>query len=196
MIKLINKIFISIFIIGLTYSLITNRADIVVDVLLKAPKDAFLLFIEIYVLLIFWGGILQICIDSGLLVVLSRYITYLIHPLFKNIDKNDVALQYISMNYLANFLSLGSAATPFGLKAMDRLNELNNHSKIASNEMITFLLINASGLCVLPTTLIAIRSQYNSNNPVGIIPYIFIISTILTIISIILDKVVRKIAAN
>lgn len=195
-ISLINKIFISIFIVGLAYGLITNRADVVVDVILKAPKDAFLLFVEIYVLLIFWGGILQICIDSGLLTIFSRYITYIIHPLFKKIDKNDVALQYISMNYLANLLSLGSAATPFGLKAMDRLNELNNYSDTASDEMITFLVVNASGLCILPTSLIAIRSQFNSINPVAIIPYLFIISVILTFISIILDKVVRKFAAN
>ena len=100
------------------------------------------------------------------------------------------------MNYLANLLSLGSAATPFGLKAMDRLNELNNYSDTASDEMITFLIVNASGLCILPTSLIAIRGQFNSNNPVAIIPYLFIISVILTFISIILDKVVRKFAAN
>lgn len=193
---MINKIFVIIFIIGLSYGFISNRSEIVVNALLQAPKEAFLLFVEIYVLLIFWGGILQICVDSGLLDILCKYLVYVIKPLFKRIDKDDVALKYISMNYLANMLSLGSAATPFGLKAMDRLKELNNNSSTASDEMITFLVVNASGLCILPTSLIAIRSQFHSANPVSIIPYLFIISIILTLVSIILDKVVRRFAAN
>lgn len=178
--------------VGLIYAGCTNRADVVVTEILKAPKDAFCLFIDIYVLLIFWGGILEICKDSGLLKVISNWIIYLIHPLFKRLDKDEVALQYISMNFLANFLSMGSAATPFGLEAMKRLDELNGHSDVASNEMITFLLVNTSGLCLIPTMLIAIRNEYHSSNPVIIVPYILVISVIVTALAIILDKVVRR----
>lgn len=191
---MINKIFVFIFLIGLLYAGITSRADIVITELLTAPKKAFFLFVEIYVLLIFWGGILEICKDSGLLKLISSWIIFIIHPLFKKIDKDDVALQYISMNLLANFLSMGSAATPFGLEAMKRLDELNNHSDVASNEMITFLLVNTSGLCLIPTTLIAIRNEYQSTNPVIIVPYILMISIIITALAIIMDKVVRKYA--
>lgn len=191
---MINKIFVFIFLIGLLYAGITNRADVVITELLTAPKKAFFLFVEIYVLLIFWGGILEICKDSGLLKLISSWIIFIIHPLFKKIDKDDVALQYISMNLLANFLSMGSAATPFGLEAMKRLDEINNHSDVASNEMITFLLVNTSGLCLIPTTLIAIRNEYQSTNPVIIVPYILVISIIITTLVIIMDKVVRKYA--
>lgn len=193
---MINKIFVFIFLIGLIYAGFTNRADVVIEALLVAPKEAFFLFIDIYVLIIFWGGILEILKDSGLLKIISNYIVYIISPLFKKIDKNDVALQYISMNFLANFLSMGSAATPFGLKAMKRLDELNNHSEVASDEMITFLLINASGLCFIPTMLIAIRNDFKSQNSVIIVPYIFIISAFVTILTIIIDKVVRKYAKH
>lgn len=189
---MINKIFVFIFLVGLIYAGITNRADVVVTELLATPKEAFFLFLDIYVLLIFWGGILEICKDSGLLKSISKWIIFIIHPLFKKIDKDDVALQYISMNLLANFLSMGSAATPFGLEAMKRLDEINNHSDIASNEMITFLLINTSGLCLMPTTLIAIRNEHHSSNPVIIVPYILIISIIITVLAVFLDKVVRK----
>lgn len=189
---MINKIFVFIFLIGLLYAGITNRADVVITELLTAPKKAFFLFVEIYVLLIFWGGILEICKDSGLLKLISSWIIFIIHPLFKKIDKDDVALQYISMNLLANFLSMGSAATPFGLEAMKRLDEINNHSDVASNEMITFLLVNTSGLCLIPTTLIAIRNEYQSTNPVIIVPYILVISIIIMTLAIIMDKVVRK----
>lgn len=193
---MINKIFIGIFFIGIVYSIFSNRQEVVIDVLLSSPKDAFYLFIDIYVLLIFWGGILEICKDSGLLKVLSSYIIFIIRPLFKRLNKDDEALQYISINFMANMLSMGSAATPFGLLAMKRLDEINNHSDIASDEMITFLLINTSGLCMIPTMLIAIRNQYHSTNAVQIIPYIIIISTICTILSIFLDKGGRKLAKS
>lgn len=191
---MINKIFLFIFLVGIVYGGIKGRADLIVDTILSTPKEAFLLFVDMYSLLIFWSGILQICNDSGLLNILSKYFIYIIRPLFKKIDKNDVALKYISMNLMANMLSMGSAATPFGLKAMKRLDELNNHSSIASDEMITFLLINTAGFCLIPTTLIAIRGQYLSNNPVLIIPFILIISGICTIISISIDIGGRKIA--
>ncbi len=193
---MINKIFLFIFLVGLIYAGCTNRSSIVVEELLSAPKEAFFLFIDIYVLLIFWGGILEICKDSGLLKVLSGYIIRVIKPLFKNLDKEDEALQYISLNFMANMLSMGSAATPFGLLAMKRLHERNNYSDTASDEMITFLLINTSGLCLIPTMLIAIRNEYHSIDPVAIIPYIIIVSTICTILSIVLDIGGRKFAKH
>ena len=127
---------------------------------------------------------------------MSTYIIFIIKPLFKRLDKDDEALQYISMNFMANMLSMGSAATPFGLLAMKRLHELNNYSDTASDEMITFLLVNTSGLCLIPTMLIAIRTQYHSANPVAIIPFIFIVSGISTILSIILDIGGRKLAKH
>lgn len=191
---MINKIFLIVFLVGIIYGGLTGRADLIVDVILSTPKEAFLLFVDMYALLIFWSGILQICNDSGLLQILSRYVIYAIRPLFKRINKNDVALQYISMNLMANMLSMGSAATPFGLKAMKRLDELNNHSDTASDEMITFLLINTAGLCLIPTTLIAIRTEHMSVNPVLIIPFILIISCVCTILSISLDIGGRRIA--
>ena len=77
---------------------------------------------------------------------------------------------------------------------MKRLDELNNHSDTASDEMITFLLINTAGFCLIPTTLIAIRTQYMSVNPVLIIPFILIISGICTILSISLDIGGRRLA--
>lgn len=193
---MINKIFLFIFLVGLVYAGCTNRASIVIEELLVAPKEAFLLFIDIYVLLIFWGGILEICKDSGLLKIISGYISFVIKPFFKKLNKDDEALQYISMNFMANMLSMGSAATPFGLLAMKRLHELNDYSDTASDEMITFLLINTSGLCLIPTMLIAIRSEYHSTNPVAIIPFIIVVSTICTILSILLDIGGRKFAKH
>ncbi len=189
---MINIIFVVIFLIGILYSCITNRVGLVVEVLLATPKNALILFADIYALLIFWGGMLEICKNSGLLQLITNYISYILHPFFKKLDRKSEAMQYMCLNLVANMLSMGSAATPFGLKAMKELDDLNGNSKTASDEMITFLLINTSGLCLIPTILISLRKQYGSSNPVSIIPYILVISTITTIVSILLDRLVRK----
>ena len=189
-----NKIFVGIMLVALIYGAVTNRAADVVEEILCSPKDAFFVFIDIYALLIFWGGILRIIKDSGLLDVISKYVSKLIHPLFKKLDVNSDAMKYISMNFVANMLSMGSAATPFGLKAMEELDKINNHSDTASNEMVTFLLINTSGLCLIPTTLLSIRTQFGSENTVKIIPWIVLVSTICTASAIVLDIGVRKFA--
>lgn len=191
---MINIIFIFIFFVGLFYSILCGRVETVVNVLLTTPRDALFVFIDIYALLIFWGGMLEICKRSGLLSIISNSISVLIHPLFKKLDRRGEAMQYISMNFVANMLSMGSAATPFGLKAMKELDALNGHQEVASNEMITFLLLNTSGLCLIPTTLISLRAQAGSSNPVAIIPYILIISSITTLFSILMDIGVRKYA--
>lgn len=189
---MINIIFVGIFLLGMIYACITGRVGVVVEVMLETPKDALLLFADIYALLIFWGGMLEICKRSGLLQVITNYISFLLHPLFKKLDRKSEAMQYISLNLVANLMSMGSAATPFGLKAMKELDDLNGNSKVASDEMITFLLINTSGLCLIPTILISLRKEYGSANPVSIIPYVLIISTITTIFSITVDGLVRK----
>ena len=189
---MVNIIFCALIIIGITYGVLTGRGNIILDALLASPKDAFTLFIDIYIQLIFWGGILKIVEDSGLLERLSKYICKIIHPLFNRLPKDSMALKYIAINFVANILSMGSAATPFGLKAMDELNKLNNYSDTASDEMITFLLINTSGLCIIPTTLLALRGQYGSNNVGVIILPIFIISLTSTALSIFIDIGMRR----
>lgn len=189
-----NIIFIFIFLIGLVYGLISGRGDLVLDSLLKSPKNAFLIFIEIYTSLVFWGGILEICKRSGLLKWIGYFVSIILRPLFNTLDKDGLALQYISLNLVCNTLSMGSAATPFGMKAMDELKRLNNNSDVASNEMITFLLINVGGFCIIPTTIMTILSQYGSKNSGVIVPYIMIISLVCTMFSITINKLIIRYA--
>lgn len=193
---MINIIFVFIFLVGIIYGCFTSRVNLIVEAMLNTPKEALILFSDIYSLLIFWGGMLEICKNSGLLEYITNYISYILHPLFKKLDRKSEAMQYISLNIVANLLSMGSAATPFGLKAMKELDELNGKSNVASDEMITFLLINTSGLCLIPTVLISLRKQYGSTNSVSIIPYVLIISSITTIFSLIMDMVARKIGKH
>jgi len=89
----------------------------------------------------------------------------------------------------ANFLGLGWAATPAGLKAMEELGELNDHSPVASNEMCTFLIINISSIQLIPVNIIAYRSQYGSANPAGIVAPAIVATVVSAATGIIFAKI-------
>jgi len=116
-----------------------------------------------------WSGLMRIGEKSGLVTSLSRRMRPLLHFLFPRIDPDGKAIEYIAMNFIANILGLGWAATPAGLKAMEELQKLNGGKKIASREMCTFMIINMSSLQLITINIIAYRSQYNSLNPSEII---------------------------
>ena len=189
---MINYIFGFIFIMGLVYAIITNRIDVTINALLQTPKEALLLFFDIYVALVFWGGIIEICKQSGLLKILTNYISVLLHPLFKKMDKNSEALQYIGVNIVSNLLSISSLGSSFGFKAMKELDRTNNYDPVASDEMITFLLINSSGICIIPTIVMSVRNQFHSSNSAIIMPYVIFISFTVLVTQLLIDWMIRK----
>ena len=189
---MINYIFGFIFIIGLVYAIITNRIDVTINTLLQTPKEALLLFFDIYVALVFWGGIIEICKQSGLLKILTNYISVLLHPLFKKMDKNSEALQYMGVNIVSNLLSISSLGSSFGFKAMKELDRINNYDPVASDEMITFLLINSSGICIIPTIVMSVRNQFQSSNSAIIMPYVIFISFTVLLTQLLIDWMIRK----
>lgn len=189
---MINYIFGFIFIIGLVYAIITNRIDVTINALLQTPKEALLLFFDIYVALVFWGGIIEICKQSGLLKILTNYISVLLHPLFKKMDKNSEALQYMGVNIVSNLLSISSLGSSFGFKAMKELDRTNNYDPVASDEMITFLLINSSGICIIPTIVMSVRNQFHSSNSAIIMPYVIFISFTVLVTQLLIDWMIRK----
>ena len=189
---MINYIFGFIFIIGLVYSIFTNRIDVTINALLETPKEALILFFDIYVALVFWGGIIEICKQSGLLKMMTNYISVLLHPLFKKLDKDSEALQYMGVNIVSNLLSISSLGSSFGVKAMKELDKMNDYDETASPEMITFLLINSSGICLIPTIVMSVRNQFESTNSAVIMPYVIGISFTVLTIQLLIDRMFRK----
>lgn len=179
------------FIIGIIYGLLTGRCEEISSALLNSPRDALLVFFTIAAMLIFWNGILEICSRSGLLSKLIKPIKIIIHPLFKTLPLKSKAMDYIASNFLCNMLGFGSAATPLGLKAMKELDDYNDHSCVASKEMISLVVINTSGLCLIPSSIIALRQSYGSLNGSNITIYIIIVTLITTAYSIILNEVFK-----
>ena len=115
-----------------------------------------------------WLGIMKIAEEAGLVKALTRLLTPLTKRLFPDVPPDHPAIGAMIMNIAANMLGLNNAATPMGLKAMEELNKLNPKLGTATNAMCTFLVINTSGLTLIPATVIAVRAAAGSANP-GII---------------------------
>ena len=178
--------------IGIIYSLITGNINIINNSILTNTNEALELILNLLPIIVLWTGILKIAEDSGLLDRFANLLKPILKKLFPSIPDNNKALGYISSNIAANMLGLGSAATPAGLKAMKELQIINEKKDTASTAMITFLVLNTAGVTIIPTTILALRSAYQSVNPSEIIVPAIIATFCSSIAGLTLDYVVRK----
>jgi spore maturation protein SpmA len=139
-----------------------------------------------------WLGFMGVLRESGVLASLVRWLTPLTKRLFPEIPENHPALSAMVMNFSTNILGLGNAATPFGLKAMHELNTLNKQQGVATNSMVLFLVINTSGLALLPLGVVAIRASLGSLDAGGIILPSLIGTFFATLIAIALCKLIER----
>ena len=166
---MVNIIWIGFILIGSFYMILTGNSASLNDQILKGGIDGIKLLWEMLPLLVLWSGIMQIAEDSGLLAKFSSLVKPLLSKLFPSLKPDHPALGYIASNIAANALGLGSAATPFGLKAMECLQKDNPNKDTATESMVTFLVLNTAGVTIIPTTVIAMRLMYQSANPSEII---------------------------
>ncbi len=183
---MINYIFAFFFISGILYSFITHT-NITTHMLSSATTSIELIFSIIPVICL-WLGLMNIAKKSGLLNKLAKYLTPILKIIFPEIPKDSPCFTYIATNMIMNMLGLGNAATPFGLKAIKEMQELNKNKDTATRSMITFLVINTASITIMPTTIISLRMYYGSITPESIIPYIIITSTISCLIGLIIDR--------
>ncbi len=183
-----NYLWAGMIIVGIAYGAITGTLTEVTNGALDSAKDAITLSITMTGIMAFWMGLMEIATKAGIIESLTKRMQPLITWLFPNIPKEHKAREYISTNMIANFLGLGWAATPAGLKAMEELGKLNQKSKVASNEMCTFLVINISSLQLIPINIIAYRNEYGSINPTGITGMAIVATAISTLAGVIFCK--------
>ena len=137
-------------------------------------------------------GLMKIAEEAGLIKLLAKMASPITRFLFPKLPHDHPAVGAMLMNIIANFLGLGNAATPLGLKAMEELQKINPVKDEASDEMCTFLVINTSGWALIPTTMIAVRSSMDSANPENIILPTFFACTCATIVGLISVKLLAK----
>ncbi|MNW42071.1 Spore maturation protein A [compost metagenome] len=142
--------------------------------------------------LVFWLGIMRLAEDSGLVKAISKLLGPVVAYLFPDVPKNHPAMGYILSNMSANLLGLGNAATPMGIRAMQELQELNPDKQTASPAMCTLLALNTASITLIPTTLIAIRINFQSANPAEIVGSTLLATAIATMAAIVADRWYRR----
>ena len=137
----------------------------------------------------FWNGIFEIAVKSDLI----RYVTIILKKplciIFPRLKDEDLALELIAGNIIANFLGLGSAATPLGIKAMEELGRINKQRQYASRSMIIFILLNASAPTFFPTTIFGLRAIRGADTSINLFILMIVLSFISCFIGIILEKI-------
>ena len=188
---MVDKFWFFLMAAGIVFAAISHNMGALNDALYQTATEVPQLILGLCGMICLWSGLMKIAERSGMVKALGRLLAPLIRRIFPGIPGDDPAFFAILMNFSANLLGIGNAATPFGLKAMDRLQQLNGGSNIASPNMITFLVLNTSCMTLMPTTVMALRSAAGSADPGVIILPTVIASGIGLLGGLLLDRICR-----
>ncbi len=189
--EMINWIWLGLLALGVLFGLLTGRTDELTAAALAAAQRGVELSLGLVGVMALWLGICQLAEEAGLVRGFSRLARPLLGKLFPNIPENNPALGAIAMNLSANFLGLGNAATPLGIRAMQQLAKLNPVPDTASDEMCTFLLLNNAAPTLLPMTVIAIRAASGAEAPGEIIGPAFFATCCAAAAALLFDRLLR-----
>lgn len=185
---MVNLIWLCLIVAGVLFAAIQGNIDAVTEAAFEGAKTGVTVCFGLISILVFWLGMMRIAEDAGLLNSLARMLRPIVRFLFPDVPKDHPALGSIVSNMSANLLGLGNAATPMGIKAMQELQELNTNKEMPSAAMSTLLALNTASITLIPTTLIAIRMNFNSANPVEIVGTTLIATMIATFAAIVFDR--------
>jgi spore maturation protein SpmA/spore maturation protein SpmB len=163
------------------------------DGIIETCSIAVKLCIELVGTLALFMGFMAIAEKAGGISLLSRIISPFFSKLFPDVPKGHPSMGHMIMNFSANLLGLDNAATPFGIKAMESLQELNPNKDTASNAQIMFLCLHAAGLCLIPVSVIAIRSTQNAQDPTDVFIPCMIVTFVGTMAAMLIVSFKQKI---
>src|SRR5690606_22495054 len=158
---------------------------VLADGIFKAANDGFDISLKLVGLMALFLGFMRIGEKAGAITFLSRIVGPFFSRLFPEVPRNHPAIGHMMMNFSANMLGLDNAATPFGIRAMESLQELNPHKEKASNAQVMFLALHASGLTLIPVSVIAMRASVNppAANPTDIFVPCMIVTFVATLVA-------------
>ncbi len=189
---MLNYIWGFIILISIICAIFTGNMEALSNSILVGASDAINLVITMAGMMSLWSGILKIADSGGITCILAKIFKPVLKHLFKDCPENSPAMRAICMNITANILGLGNAATPLGISAMKEMKKLNKNSDVASNSMITFVVMNTASIQILPTTMSILRQKYHSAAPFDIVPAVWISSVVALLVGITLAKVLEK----
>ena len=201
---MLNYLWAGMIVTGIIYAAVTGGIPEVTNAAIDSSREAVTLCITMMGVISLWSGLMEIASKAGVIESVSGKLRPVLKFLYPDLPAGHPAQKSIATNMIANFLGLGWAATPAGLKAMEELRELEDDRRagrtagparkkgIAGNEMCTFLIINISSLQLIPVNVIAFRSQYGSVNPAAIVGAGIVATAISTGTAVIFCKIMDK----
>ena len=180
--------FVVAFLVAVGETLINGNTQIWTDIIsasFSSAEQGFKISLGLTGILTLWMGLMKIGERGGVIQFFGRLISPLFTRLFPGVPKNHPAMGSIFMNVSANMLGLDNAATPLGLRAMQQLQELNYKKDTATDAMLMFLVLNASGLCLIPIGVMMYRAQCGAANPTDVFIPILIATFIATLIGVV-----------
>lgn len=185
---MINVIWMGMLLVGFVFAAITGNIDSVTKAAFDGAQTGVTVSFGLISVLVFWLGMMRLAEDSGMLAKVAKLMGPVIRFLFPDVPKNHPAMGYILSNMSANLFGLGNAATPMGIKAMQELQKLNPDKDIATPAMCTLLALNTASITIIPTTLIAIRMNYQSASPTEIVGTTLLATAVATLAAILADR--------
>ena len=201
---MLNFLWAGMILAGILFAAFTGRISQITNAAIDSSKEAITLCVTMMGVMALWVGLMEIAQKAGIMDALSARLRPVIRFLFPRLPAGHPSEPHILTNLIANFLGLGWAATPAGLKAMEELARLEEDRRagrlpgparkrgVAGNEMCTFLIINISSLQLIPVNVIAYRSQYGSVDPTATVGAGILATTVSTAVAVIFCRLMDR----
>lgn len=180
-------------IISLIFAAVSGKMSDLSENILAKSGEAVELVISICGIMCFWSGLMRVAEKAGLLEKLSKLLSAPLGLLFKGVKRGGKAMSLICANIAANILGLGNASTPLGLAAMKAIAEEQKSGDYATDDMIMLAVLNTASLQIIPATAAALRAANGSQDPMEILPCVWIVSAYSLIIAVISAKIMSRI---
>ncbi len=189
---MINYLWAGMICLGILTAALSGKIEQITPSIFASAEQGVTVAFGLISIMTFWLGMMKLIERSGVIEIIKKVLQPLAYFLFPRVPREHPAMNAILMNMSANILGLGNAATPFGIKAMEELQQLNTRKDTASDEMCTLLALNTSSLTLLPTTVIALRASTGSLNPTEIVGTTIVATLSSTAVALILDRLLRR----
>ncbi len=183
-----NMLWMIMIVSSLIYAFFNGQISLIHDACLNVGKETFDFVLPLICTVCFWNGVLYVAREAGMIKVLEKAFHPFLKWLLPDIKDDEETLGYVATNITVNMFGLGSAATPVGLKAMQGMQKHNERKDTATRSMVTFLVLNTAGVTLLPTTLIALRSEFHSLDVTGFMPFAILCTMFASAVGIAVDR--------
>jgi spore maturation protein A len=188
-----NYIWYALIVVSIIFGAINGKLGDVANAIFSGAELSVRIVLTLLGIMTFWLGIMKIAEKSGIVEFISKLLTPIAKLIFPEIPKNSEVIGDVAMNFSANALGLANAATPIGIKAMEKMQDLNSDKESASDPMCTLLAMNTAGFQLIPATVIAILAANGCENPTQIIVPTLIVTTGAFISAILVAKIFKRI---